>query len=361
MKDYIRNSKQVDLFSGVINHTCVESDFGNHPIVRFKTALNELISYVEDCVTAVFPKNNVNVGRKAFDPVFMLKVILAERRFGMTDNEMEVALRTDILINYLLDFESLGREARPSAKAIWKYQKLFEKHNLFEKIFNSSIEMNKDSFKDIMEKEDVIIDSSFNEAPKQRNTREENKTIKAGNGDTLWNDNKHKKCHKDIDARWTKKRGDTFYGYKAHAKCGSVSKVITSLCTTTASVHDSKVILPLLREEDKGKKLYLDAGYWHSSELPEACSKYSIEALVCEKGVRGTPLTEEQKKTNREKSKIRCVIEHAFGYIEQSMGGFVVRTIGRTRAEHNNYLTFAVYNISRWLQLKANPPGGTAS
>ena len=24
-------------------------------------------------------------------------------------------------------------------------------------------------------------------------------------GDSLWNDNPHKKCHKDIDARWTKK------------------------------------------------------------------------------------------------------------------------------------------------------------
>lgn len=65
MKDYIRNSNQVDLFSGVINYICIESDFGNHPIVRFKTTLNKFISYVKDYVITIFPRNNVNVGRKA--------------------------------------------------------------------------------------------------------------------------------------------------------------------------------------------------------------------------------------------------------------------------------------------------------
>jgi hypothetical protein len=37
--------------------------------------------------------------------------------------------------------------------------------------------------------------------PKQRNTREENKKIKDGEGDELWNDHPHKKCYRDIDAR----------------------------------------------------------------------------------------------------------------------------------------------------------------
>lgn len=54
--------------------------------------------------------------------------------------------------------------------------------------------------------EGKIIDATFVEAPRQRNTRRENTTIKNGKGDELWNDNPHKKCHKDIDARWTKKR-----------------------------------------------------------------------------------------------------------------------------------------------------------
>ena len=35
--------------------------------------------------------------------------------------------------------------------------------------------------------EGKIIDATFVEAPKQRNTKEENKQIKAGNGKDLWN------------------------------------------------------------------------------------------------------------------------------------------------------------------------------
>ena len=48
--------------------------------------------------------------------------------------------------------------------------------------------------------------------------RDENEQIKQGAGDKLWNDNPHKKCHKDVEARWTKKRDETFYGYKQHTK-----------------------------------------------------------------------------------------------------------------------------------------------
>ena len=55
--------------------------------------------------------------------------------------------------------------------------------------------------KNLIFNEDKIIDASFTIAPRQRNTKEENEIIKDGKGDELWNDNKHKKCHKDIDAR----------------------------------------------------------------------------------------------------------------------------------------------------------------
>jgi len=61
------------------------------------------------------------------------------------------------------------------------------------------------------------------EIPRQRNTREENKIIKEESGDDLWNDRPNKKRHKDIDARWVKKNGDTFYGYKNHIKVDAKS------------------------------------------------------------------------------------------------------------------------------------------
>lgn len=57
-------------------------------------------------------------------------------------------------------------------------------------------------------------------------------------GYKLWNDHPHKKCHKDVDARWTKKGGAKYYGYKDHAKVDLKTKIITDFVVTSANVHD---------------------------------------------------------------------------------------------------------------------------
>ena len=80
-----------------------------------------------------------------------------------------------------------------------------------------------------------MIDASFVEAPRQRNSREENKQIKSGKGKDLWNDKPHKKCHKDVEARWTKKRQETHYGYKQHVKADVKSKLIDTYVVTDKS------------------------------------------------------------------------------------------------------------------------------
>lgn len=125
-----------------------------------------------------------------------------------------------------------------------------------------------------------IVDASFVTAPRQRNTREENRQIKAGRGDELWNDNPHKKCHKDTDARWTKKRGETYYGYKNHSKVCAKTKIVLAYDTTSASVHDSKKVTDLITDEDKGKALYLDAGYVGKDD---EVRKRGMTPVICEK------------------------------------------------------------------------------
>jgi IS5 family transposase len=125
-----------------------------------------------------------------------------------------------------------------------------------------------------------IIDASFVVAPRQRNTREENKAIKEGRGDELWNDEPHKKSHKDVDARWTEKRGEKFYGYKMHAKVDQRHKMVLKYDTTSANVHDSKGYEPLLDKSDEGKELYLDAGYESQEPIVE---KHRMKPVICEK------------------------------------------------------------------------------
>jgi hypothetical protein len=44
-------------------------------------------------------------------------------------------------------------------------------------------------------------------------------------------------------------------------------------------------------------------------------------------------LTDEQKKNNREKSKTRCLAEHVFGFMEQSMCGLIFRRVGEAKGK----------------------------
>ena len=80
-----------------------------------------------------------------------------------------------------------------------------------------------------------------------------------------------------------------------------------------------------------------------------------LPPLICEKGKKGTPLTAKQKKSNKQISTIRSRIECVFGFIEESLGGSVVRSIGMIRAKFNITLTSLVYNICRLGQLARAP------
>lgn len=81
-----------------------------------------------------------------------------------------------------------------------------------------------------------------------------------------------------------------------------------------------------------------------------------MNPIICEKGYRGRPLTDEQKKSNRIKSKIRSRVEHVFGFIERSMCGLVFRGEGIIRAKAAVAMTNQTYNIARLIQIKRYHP-----
>lgn len=90
---------------------------------------------------------------------------------------------------------------------------------------------------------------------------------------------------------------------------------------------------------DTNTNVYADSAYAHfATLLPEGTT-----AHICEKGCRGTPLTDAQKESNRAKSKVCCRIEHVFGFMTGTMKGVNLRSIGRKRAEFNIGLINLVY------------------
>ena len=317
----------------------------------FRPALEEVL-VKKDCKTPA--------GRPQIDVVLMFKVIFLQRYYGLGDHQIQYQIIDRTSFRQFLGIHTVAEV--PDEKTVWACKNKLAEDGTFDRLF--------DEFRTFLDSkglsfnEGKIIDATFVEAPKQRNTKEENKQIKAGNGKDLWNPENGdspkekksklaKKSHKDIDARWTKKRGEKHYGYKNHVKADKKTKLIEKYHTTDASVHDSNVIKPLIEEKDKGQDLYLDAGYESKDDVVRECE---MNPVICEKGHRNNPLTDEQKQNNRIKSKDRCRIEHIFGFVEGAMNGSLVRSIGMVRAKAANALTNLVYNIFRYVQINIYQP-----
>ncbi|NJL57665.1 transposase [bacterium] len=82
-----------------------------------------------------------------------------------------------------------------------------------------------------------------------------------------------------------------------------------------------------------------------------------MTAKSIERGYRNHPLSEEQKQTNRSKSKIRARDEHVFGSWVMQMGGKLVRSIGIVRAKAHLGLKNLTYNLMRYTFLKTQAAG----
>ncbi len=59
-----------------------------------------------------------------------------------------------------------------------------------------------------------------------------------------------------------------------------------------------------------------------------------------------------KKKKNRKKSKTRSRVEHVFGFMEQSMQGLFLRSVGIARATRIRGLINFTYNICGYEQIK---------
>ena len=286
-------------------------------------------------------------GRPPYEYVMMFKVLILQRYYGLSDGQTEYQI-TDRLS--FMRFLGLGLADRiPDEKTVWLFREALTKAKAIEKLFElfgSYLEN-----QGLIAHEGQIIDASFVEVPRQRNRREENKEIKAGNVPAAWKEKPAMLRQKDTDARWAKKNKERHYGYKNHVKICKRSKLIETYGTTDASVHDSQAVSLLVEQSNEHQELYADSAY-SGEPLQRVLEKHGMVSRIHEKGYRGKPLTEEQKLCNTEKSRIRARVEHVFGFIENSMHGLWIRCIGKQRAHGIVGLINLTYNLFRFLHLR---------
>ena len=101
------------------------------------------------------------------------------------------------------------------------------------------------------------MDASLIPVPTQRNTREENATITAGDCPADWAAQLAKRRQKDTEARWAVKHGVSHYGYKKHVNMEKQHKLIRQYTVTDAAVHDSHVLEEVLLAQTDGRAFVL--------------------------------------------------------------------------------------------------------
>lgn len=290
-------------------------------------------------------KDNGLGGRPPFDDVLMFKALVLQALYNLSDDQTEYQIRDRLSFTRFLGLDMNGTV--PDAKTIWLFRERLAQAGAVEKLFARFDQYLEE--KGLMASGGQIIDASIIPVPKQRNTRKENKTIKAGETPEEWKEDPAKLRQKDVDARWTVKNEQNYYGYKNHINADKKHKLIRRYHVTDASVHDSNAFDEVFDEKNTSKDAWADAAY-RSQQREEELKERGYRSHIHHKGTRGHPLSEAKQASNTCRSKVRARVEHVFGR-QAAMGGKLMRSIGDVRATANIGLKNLTYNLQRFVFL----------
>lgn len=288
-------------------------------------------------------------GRPPLDRVMLFKIVQLQQWYHIADDNTEYTINDRLSFQRFLGL-SLNDKV-PDAKTIWAFKEQLKETGVDLELFAL--------FTDLMEEKGIItrtgslVDASFVDVPRQRNTRKENEIIKEGGVPEEWleEENANMLEQKDLDARWAKKNNEVHYGFKDHVKVDRDSKMVVCFSVSSANVHDSRYIQELLDELDR--ELWADSAYFGGELREDILADYpEIKLHINEKGQKNKPLTDEQKADNREKSRVRVRVEHVFGHMTNSMGGMFIRCIGISRAVREIAMKNLAYNLQRYVYLQ---------
>ena len=288
-----------------------------------------------------------SAGRKPFDAILMFRMLVLQSLYNLSDEQVEYQVRDRLSFTRFL---RLGIEDRiPDGTTLWLFREKLAKAGLMEKLF--------DRFdrhlgaKGYIARGGQIIDASIVAVPTQRNTRDENEAIKGGKAPAGWEEKPAKNRQKDKDARWTKKHGQSFYGYKNHVNADARYKLLRRYTVSDAAIHDSRKLDELLNMGNTSQAVFADSAY-RSAEIETKLKARGFKSRIHVRATRSHPLSNAKQEANRKKSQVRARIEHVFGAQQTSPGGRIVRTIGMVRARAKIGLQNLVYNIRRLVTLE---------
>lgn len=283
-------------------------------------------------------------GRKPIKREILFKLLILQQLYNLSDEQVEYQTYDRISFRRFVGLSS--DDEIPDATTISLFRKELTEAELIEELFQKFEQFLRNSGYEA--KGGQIVDATLVPVPIQRNSKEENKLLKRGEIPQDWNNNPHKLSQKDIDARWTKKNQVSYFGYKNQINIDVEHGFVRRYDVTDASVHDSQVLGSVIDADNSGDEIWADSAY-RSDNIETGLDVLGYISQINERGYRNKPLTEEQKASNRIKSKTRAKVEHVFGAWQTRMGGKKVRAIGITKVKAKVGLKNLAYNLLRYI------------
>ena len=126
-----------------------------------------------------------NAGRRPYDAVLMFKMLILQSLYGLADGQLEYQVRDRISFMAFLGLRP-GDDV-PDEKTIWLFREQLTTLGLVEKLFAQfDADLDASGFS---ASKGSIIDASIVQAPRQRNSRDDNAQIKAGKRPASFDEN----------------------------------------------------------------------------------------------------------------------------------------------------------------------------
>jgi IS5 family transposase len=265
-------------------------------------------------------KNDIdsNGGRKSYDKIAMLKLILLGQWNSLSDEELEYAVRVRLDFISFCGFDI--NDKVPDHSTICRFRnKLIEK-NLIDKIL---IEVNNQLSENNLKVKKAnlaVIDATLiesNARPNRTkiieeniaNDREEEKQIE---NNKISNLNIEESESADPDSTWLKKGNKYHFGYKSFATTdekGFINKTKTIPANQSEINQMEDMVIDC--DEFSG-----DKGYDSKGNRQILRSK-KIKTRIMYKKPKGKPMTKWQKRFNKAVSKRRFIVEQSFGTMKR--------------------------------------------
>jgi len=251
-------------------------------------------------------------GHPNIDFVLMIKVLVLQHWYSLSDQRMERELANNLSFMNFLGFP----ETIPDSSTIWLFRERLAEKGKIDAIMQE-LQRQLDA-KGLVVKEGSIQDATFITSDPGR----------SGNKPR----GSEARTRRSKDGTWAKKGDEFHFGFKLHNKVDVEYGLIRDMKVTTASVHDNQVDLSV-----EGERVYRDKGYFGSLAKGRSVTMY--------RATRGHPLSNWDKMRNLQISRIRAPGERPFAIIKTVFKAAHVLVTTIQRVEVKMVFTAIAYDL----------------